>query len=71
MNNSFVTYLQSKGFTYISFDLTQGATITAWRKTEKKTYSVYRAADLAEAESKMLALIDTPVAVPEPDFDDI
>ncbi len=82
MTNSFVAYLQSKGFSHISFDLAhRGATITAWRRTERKTYSVYQAASLADAESKLLAMVDAPDEIapaeeakavePEPDFADI
>ncbi|MGV1944881.1 MULTISPECIES: hypothetical protein [unclassified Agrobacterium] len=74
MTNSFVAYLQSKGFSHVSFDMSKTVTITAWRRTERKTYSVYQAASLEDAEAKLLAMINAPAAEPkkpEPDFADV
>ncbi len=60
-SNELVRHLQSKGFSYVQFDLAQSTVnITAWRRNERKTYSVYRAAGLADAERKLLAQIDEP-----------
>lgn len=74
MTLSFVERLRDSGFTHISFDLSKDVTITAWRKTERKTYSAYMAPSLAAAEAKLLAMINAPVEVvvkPATDFDDI
>ncbi len=74
MTPSFVAYLQSKGFSHVSFDMSKAVTITAWRRTERKTYSVYQVASLEDAEAKLLAMINAPVEVvlkPATDFDDI
>lgn len=65
---SFVEHLRDSGFSHISFDMARGVTITAWRKTERKTYSVYQAASLADAQARFLALLVPPVAGP---FDDV
>lgn len=66
MIQSFVEKLRDSGFTHISFDLSKAVTITAWRKTERKTYSAYMAPSLAAAEAHILAQLK-----PEPNFDDI
>ncbi|QTG12374.1 hypothetical protein G6M86_03560 [Agrobacterium tumefaciens] len=74
MTSSFVAHLQSKGFSHVSFDMSKAVTITAWRRTERKTYSVYQAASLEDAEAKLLAMINAPeevVVKPVTDFDDI
>lgn len=68
MTPSFVAYLASKGFSHVSFDMSKAVTITAWRRNERKTYSVYQAASLEDAEAKLLAMIN---AKPEPDFSDV
>ncbi|CAM3842389.1 hypothetical protein AGRA671_26160 [Agrobacterium radiobacter] len=66
MTPSFVERLRDSGFTHISFDLSKAVTITAWRKTERKTYSAYMAPSLAAAEAHILAQLK-----PEPDFSDV
>lgn len=66
MIQSFVEKLRDSGFTHISFDLSKAVTITAWRKTERKTYSAYMAPSLVAAEAHILAQLK-----PEPNFDDI
>lgn len=72
MTNEFVHHLKTKGFTHVSFDMAGTVHITAWRKNERKTYNVYGADSLEEAETKLIALIDAPVEVKVADpFSDI
>lgn len=75
MDTTFIQHLKDKGFTHITFDMASGCSITAWRGTQRKTYSTYGSRTLADAEAKLLAEIeaaDKPAAAePASDFDDI
>lgn len=50
--------LRQAGFTYISLDMAQGASITAWKGAERKTYTVYRKSTLEEAFAALTAQIE-------------
>lgn len=63
MTNEFVHHLKANGITHVSFDMAGTIHITAWRKNERKTYNVYGADSLEEAESKLMAQINAPVEV--------
>jgi hypothetical protein len=73
---SFIQHLKDKGFTHITFDMASGCSITAWRGSQRKTYSTYGSRTLAEAEARLLAEIEAVdrtkvVEKPASDFDDI
>jgi hypothetical protein len=76
-HTSFIQHLKDRGFTHITFDMASGCSITAWRGSQRKTYSTYGSRTLADAEAKLLAEIeamDRPKvepAKPPSDFDDI
>lgn len=50
--------LRQAGFTYVSFDMVRGVSITAWRGTERKTYSVYSKPTADEAFADLMAQIE-------------
>lgn len=75
----FLQQLQDLGFTHVTFDMARGVSITAWRGSERKTYSVYFAVDLASAEGMLINQVLVPepeptsraIAAPVGDFEDI
>ena len=61
---SFLQRLLDLGFSHVSFDMARGVSITAWRKSERKTYSVYFAATVADAEVDLLAQVEAALNPP-------
>ena len=57
--------LHAQGFTHVSIDMARGVSVTAWRGTERKTYSVYGKATAEDAFAALQAQIDAD------DFEDI
>lgn len=52
--------LRNLGFTYVSFDMVRAIRITAWRGSERKTYTAY-GPDIETAVSRMMDQINKPV----------
>lgn len=62
MTDQFVDHMKANGFTHVSFDMAVGVSIAAWRKNERKAYSVYQAPSLEAAQADILAQIAASAA---------
>lgn len=51
--------LRDLGFTYVSFDMVRSIRITAWRGSERKTYTAY-GSDVESAVNSMMEQINKP-----------
>lgn len=63
--------LRAKGFTYVSFDMARGVSATAWRGTNRKTYSVYGQPSVDAAITALLEQINAPEPPPVDDNEDL